>query len=147
MDPKKNFLFLKTSIAKVPYVSGNNFATQNIANFLENMGMESKEQELKKKKQLIKMIKPVHDYTIYNAHEKNIPGGGGGPRIHLERNYSSAQKKIRPEKKFQKFRSDTKLAKQIKNIVYSPHKMNIFNDHVPVSEVKPKHAASFFNTT
>lgn len=50
MDPKKNFLFLKTSIAKVPYVSGNNFATQNIANFLENMGMESKEQELKKKK-------------------------------------------------------------------------------------------------
>jgi hypothetical protein len=45
------------------------FVNENITNFLENIGVEEQEKEMIRKKSLVKNIKPMHNYTIYNSQE------------------------------------------------------------------------------
>lgn len=66
LDPKRNFQFLKISKRNAkPRAS--NFETMKLSSLFEIMDFDSKRQNTaKKRKEKLKRIKPVRNYTIYN---------------------------------------------------------------------------------
>ena len=70
-------MFLKTTISKGGLHRNGNFAGKNIVGFLESMG-EEKKTAPSPNFHKVKIVRAVHDYTIYNVNEDCPAGGGGG---------------------------------------------------------------------
>lgn len=124
IDPKTNFIFLKTSVNKSLLHRPGNFAGKNIVSFLEKIG-EEKKQTPDTNFHKVNIVRAVHDYTIYNSNEVPAPADVGEiipvPKSQLRQSQNlQASWNTEFTQKMGKFNSDTKLLKQIKSIVNSP---------------------------